>query len=50
MFQRVLFVALVTALAVTPLVAQAPPGWKVHVDRSQNAQDPDDLGARSGAD
>jgi hypothetical protein len=30
------------ASLVAPLAAQAPAGWKVHVDRSQNAQDPDD--------
>jgi hypothetical protein len=25
-----------------PLTAQGPAGWKVHIDRSQSAQDPDD--------
>ena len=25
-----------------PIAAQTPAGWKVHIDRSQNAQDPDD--------
>ena len=41
MFQRVLPLVLMASL-VAPLAAQAPSGWKVHVDRSQNAQDPDD--------
>jgi hypothetical protein len=41
MFQRAVFLAFTVAL-VAPLSAQTPPGWKVHVDRSQNAQDPDD--------
>ena len=41
MFQRVLPVVLMASL-VAPLAAQAPAGWKVHIDRSQNAQDPDD--------
>jgi len=41
MFQRVLPLVLMASL-VAPLAAQAPAGWKVHVDRSQNAQDPDD--------
>jgi len=27
---------------VAPVAAQTPAGWKVHIDRSQNAQDPDD--------
>jgi hypothetical protein len=31
----------VAALCAVPLAAQAPAGWKVRVDRSQNAQDPD---------
>ncbi len=30
------------ALAATSLAAQAPDGWMVRVDRSTNAQDPDD--------
>ena len=41
MFRRVLPVFLMASL-VAPLAAQAPAGWKVHIDRSQNAQDPDD--------
>jgi hypothetical protein len=40
MFRRVLPVVLMAAL-VAPLAAQAPAGWKVHIDRSTNAQDPD---------
>lgn len=41
MLHRALFIAL-TASLVAPLAAQAPAGWKVRVDYSQNAQDPDD--------
>lgn len=41
MLQRVLFIALIVSVAA-PVAAQAPEGWKVRVDRSQNAQDPDD--------
>jgi hypothetical protein len=37
-----LVLAFVIAVAAAPLAAQAPPGWKVRVDRSENAQDPDD--------
>jgi hypothetical protein len=40
MFQRVLPVVLMASLAAS-LSAQTPAGWKVHIDRSQNAQDPD---------
>ena len=29
------------ASLVAPVAAQTPAGWKVHIDRSQNAQDPD---------
>lgn len=32
-------------LAVAPLVAQSPAGWKVRADRSTNATDPDAAGA-----
>ncbi|MGH9691039.1 MAG: hypothetical protein ACRD4C_08180 [Candidatus Acidiferrales bacterium] len=32
-------------LAVAPLFAQAPKGWKLRVDRSTNASDPDAAGA-----
>ncbi len=41
MFRRVLPVVLMASL-VAPVAAQTPAGWKVHIDRSQNAQDPDD--------
>jgi len=41
MFQRVLPVVLMASLAAT-VAAQSPAGWKVHIDKSTNAQDPDD--------
>jgi hypothetical protein len=41
MFRRVLQVVLMASL-VAPLAAQTPAGWKVHIDKSTNAQDPDD--------
>ena len=42
MIRRLLWAALVAvAVAVAPVVAQAPTGWRVHTDPSQNAQDPD---------
>jgi hypothetical protein len=41
MFRRVLLIAL-TASLVAPLAAQAPEGWKVRIDRSTDASDPDD--------
>ena len=41
MLARFLLTAFVGLLAV-PVAAQAPDGWMVRVDRSQNAQDPDD--------
>jgi hypothetical protein len=37
--------ALLAVLAVVPLVAQAPKGWKVRADRSRSASDPDAAGA-----
>lgn len=40
MFKRVLPLVLMASL-VAPVAAQTPAGWKVHIDRSQNAQDPD---------
>ena len=40
MVRRFLMTAAVLALAVS-IAAQAPQAWKVRVDRSQNAQDPD---------
>lgn len=33
---------LLTSCVTLPLSAQAPEGWKMRIDRSQNAQDPDD--------
>lgn len=41
MLRRLLLVGLVGLLTV-PLAAQAPAGWKVRVDKSTNASDPDD--------
>ena len=41
MHQRFVLI-LLTACLVVPLSAQAPEGWKMRVDRSQSAQDPDD--------
>jgi hypothetical protein len=40
MLRRIVFAALLLSFAV-PLAAQVPAGWKVRVDRSQNASDPD---------
>ena len=37
-------VAVTLALAVAPLIAQSPAGWKLRVDRSQSATDPDAAG------
>lgn len=42
MLQRV-FIIILIALPVAPLVAQAPAGWKVRIDQSQSASDPDDV-------
>jgi hypothetical protein len=41
MLRRLLLIALTASLAA-PLAAQAPEGWKVRVDRSERADDPDD--------
>lgn len=41
MLRRVLLVGLMVTV-VAPLAAQAPEGWMVRIDFSQNAQDPDD--------
>lgn len=41
MLSRTLLIVLIAPLAV-PLAAQAPEGWRVRVDRSQSAEDPDD--------
>ena len=40
MFRRVLPVVLMASF-VASVAAQTPAGWKVHIDRSTNAQDPD---------
>jgi hypothetical protein len=37
-------VAVTLALAVAPLFAQSPAGWKVRADNSQSASDPDGAG------
>jgi hypothetical protein len=42
MFRRASLIALTLAVA-TPILAQAPAGWQVRVDRSTNAADPDDV-------
>ena len=42
--KRNLFLALLVLLAVAPLSAQTPQGWKLRVDRSMNASDPDAAG------
>src|SRR5438445_10308401 len=38
-------IAILAVLTVVPLVAQAPKGWKMRVDRSTSASDPDAPGA-----
>jgi hypothetical protein len=45
MLARRALIAALTVLAVTPLVAQAPKGWKMRVDRSTSASDPDASGS-----
>ncbi len=37
-------IAAFAAMTLAPLVAQAPPGWKMRVDRSTSASDPDGSG------
>ncbi len=41
MLRRALIIALLVCVAA-PLAAQAPPGWKVRIDKSTSAEDPDD--------
>ncbi len=43
MFRRLMLIAAAIAVAISSaaISAQSPQGWKVRVDRSQNAQDPD---------
>ena len=45
--KRHIHIAVLALVAVAPLVAQAPKGWKVRVDRSTTASDPDAAGAIS---
>ena len=40
---RSVFMLILTAFLVVSLAAQAPPGWQVRIDRSQNASDPDNV-------
>jgi hypothetical protein len=42
--KRHVFLAVLALLTVVPLNAQAPKGWKVRVDRSMSASDPDAAG------
>ena len=39
--KRHILVAALTLAAVAPLAAQAPKGWKLRIDRSTSASDPD---------
>jgi cytochrome c556 len=41
---RIAFLVVVGVLAVVPLTAQAPAGWKLRADNSTNASDPDAKG------
>src|SRR4051812_42156854 len=41
---RHIHVAVLALVAVAPLVAQTPKGWKMRVDRSTSASDPDAAG------
>lgn len=41
--QRFVFMLVLMAFLVAPLAAQAPAGWQVRVDRSENFEDPDDV-------
>jgi hypothetical protein len=43
MLQSVFILAFSVLAATAPLMAQAPEGWRVRIDRSQNASDPDDV-------
>jgi hypothetical protein len=43
--KRQVFIAVLALLAVVPLNAQAPKGWKLRGDRSMSAEDPDAAGA-----
>src|ERR1051326_7393726 len=39
--KRHVFIAALAIAAAAPIVAQAPKGWKMRVDRSTSASDPD---------
>jgi hypothetical protein len=39
---RRLFLCVLTVLFMMPLAAQTPPGWRMRVDKSTSAEDPDD--------
>jgi len=43
--RRCLSVGLLVCFAITPLVAQAPKGWLLRIDRSTSASDPDAAGS-----
>src|SRR6267378_8642166 len=43
--RRYVSAAMFALIAVIPLIAQSPQGWKVRVDRSMSASDPDAAGA-----
>ena len=43
--KRYVSIAVLALLTVMPLIAQAPKGWMLRVDRSMNASDPDAAGA-----
>ena len=45
MVSRRALIVVLAALTVAPLVAQAPKGWKLRVDRSTSASDPDAAGS-----
>lgn len=45
--KRHVHVAVLALVAVAPIVAQAPKGWRVRVDRSTSASDPDGAGSIS---
>ena len=42
--KRHVALAILTLSVLTPLLAQAPKGWKMRVDRSTSASDPDGTG------
>ena len=43
--KRYISLAVLALLAVAPLSAQSPAGWKLRIDRSMNASDPDAAGS-----